>query len=116
MDARTAIAAHREWRDHFRAAMATREPLDVPQITADDCCNFGRWLFGEGQRQFGHLPCWQDCVDAHAEFHREAAKVAEVLNAGQLLQADKMLAAGTNYAKSSERLGMAVVAMFNTPA
>lgn len=112
MDANTALKAHRAWRDRFRVAMAKREQLDVARIGADCHCDFGQWLHGEGKRQFGRASLYGQCVADHAAFHVEAAKVAEAVNAGQLLKVEKMLAFGTPFAKASETLSMTVIAMF----
>lgn len=112
MDANKALKAHRAWKDRFRVAMAKREQMDVARIGADCHCDFGKWLHGEGKQRFGHAARYAQCVTDHAAFHVEAAKVAEAVNAGRLLDAEKMLAFGTTYAKASETLSMTVVAMF----
>jgi methyl-accepting chemotaxis protein len=116
MDAKEIIAAHRGWKDKFRTAMATREILDLDIIGSDCCCEFGHWLHTDARREFGHLAAYQDCVDCHAEFHVEAARVAILINQGRLFIADRMMAAGTPYATLSERLSMSVIALLNATA
>lgn len=112
MTAQEIIAAHRHWKDHFRSTMATRQWLDTQTIHSDCCCAFGAWLYGDGLRDFGHLSEYLTCVEVHAAFHREAARIAELVNAGQIQEADRSLAAGTLFAQLSEQLGITVIALF----
>ncbi len=115
MKANEIIAAHRAWKDTLRMAMATREPLDLVKISSDNCCQFGAWLYsGECTAQFGHLPEYRQCLVDHAAFHHAAGKVAEAINAGDLLRADQMMASGTHYAHTSEALSISVKAIFHT--
>jgi methyl-accepting chemotaxis protein len=107
-----AIRLHREWKDKFRVTMATREPLDAQRIACDDACPFGQWLHSKGRLRYGGLTAYQQCLDSHALFHREAARVAEAVNEGQLLEADHMLGPGTAYARTSESLAVSVIALF----
>lgn len=107
-----AIAAHKAWKVRFRVAMAKRENLDIEQVAADDRCQFGQWLLSDGKGKFGHLAEYAACIDVHADFHRECAKVAEALNTQGIMAAERMLGFDTPYAKASERLGIAVTAMY----
>jgi methyl-accepting chemotaxis protein len=115
VNANEVIAAHRAWKETLRMAMATRERLDLVKISSDNSCQFGEWLYSaECTTQFGHLPEYSQCLADHAAFHRAAGKVAEAINAGDLLNADKMMASGTHYAHTSETLSISVKAMFHT--
>jgi len=111
-----AIAAHKAWKVRFRVAMAKREALDVEQIAANDRCQFGQWLYSAGKQEFGHLAEYERCVEAHSDFHRECGKVADALNTQGIMAAERMLGFDTEYAKTSERLGMAIAAMYNAKA
>lgn len=113
MNAEEAIRLHREWKDKFRTTMATREKLNAAQIACHDVCPFGDWLYSQGRLQYGGLSAYEQCVDTHAKFHEEAGKVAQAVNAGELLQADRMLDHGTPFARMSEALTICVIALFN---
>lgn len=113
MTAEEAIRLHREWKDKFRSTMATGETLDAEQIGCDSACPFGQWLGSKGRLHYGGLRAYEQCREFHAQFHREAAKVADAVNAGRLLEADRMLGHGTAYAKSSESLAVSVISLFN---
>jgi hypothetical protein len=107
-----AIQAHRQWKENLRVAMATREILDIEAIASDKCCKFGHWLYDIAKEKFGGSQAYSECLDAHAAFHLFAAEVAAKVNEGKLLEADKMMASGTPYAKCSEMLAVKVTAMF----
>ena len=107
-----AIRAHREWKTRLLAAMAKQEQMNVAEIASDKCCKFGKWLHAEAKAKFGQLPSYQHCVEVHAAFHVEAAKVAQRVNEGQVKEANQMLGYDTPYAKASETLTVGVFAMF----
>ena len=104
-----AIVAHEEWVVTFRQAIASAEIFDVVSISADDACDLGRWLHGEGKRLFGNLPIYTRCVATHTLFHREAAKVATAINGKHLVDAECMLAAHTPFSEASRALADAIV-------
>lgn len=104
-----AILAHEEWTITFRNAIANRETLDVVTISADNCCDLGQWLYGEGKRLFGQLPIHTDCVSTHELFHREAGRIAEAINANNLAGADDMLATHAPFSEASKALAVAIL-------
>jgi hypothetical protein len=112
MTAEQAMTAHKAWKERFRIAMATREQFDLATVAADNCCDFGQWLHGEGKALFGESAAYAPCVAHHEQFHLEAAKVAEQVNLGKMVLADQMLGQGTPYAKASEALSISLVALF----
>lgn len=97
----SAIQSHVEWRSRFWMAIRTGATFDV-QKTGGDChCDVGRWLHGEGKRLYRDLPAYRECLERHAEFHREAAKVAVAVNAGDAATTETMLGIGTPYSRAS---------------
>jgi methyl-accepting chemotaxis protein len=113
MNAEEAVRLHREWKDKFRTTMATREKLDAAQISSHDACPFGHWLHSQGRVRYGGLSAYEDCLQNHAKFHEEAGRIAQAVNDGQLLQADRMLDQGTPFARTSEALAVSVIALFH---
>jgi methyl-accepting chemotaxis protein len=111
MDLDTAIAAHAEWKIKLRSAMTTGERLDVASISADNCCELGRWLHGPGSAPLRSNPLHAECIGKHAAFHREAGKVAQAINARQYDQAESMLASGSAYVGASSAVGLCLSRM-----
>jgi hypothetical protein len=113
MNANEVIAQHRKWKERVLVAMAKHEQMNVAEISADNCCNFGKWLYGEAKDRFSTLASYGDCVAKHAAFHQEAGKVAQKVNDGELLAASQQLITqGTPYHHASEALAISVIAMF----
>lgn len=116
MTADEAIREHRECKNRFNAAIGTRQPINVAEMSADDCCQLGRWLHGDGRRRFGLSPVYQRCVETHAAFHLEAGKIAACINAGEVQEAARLMASDTPYTRNSEALAVSVIALFRSDA
>ncbi|MBR7800872.1 CZB domain-containing protein [Undibacterium fentianense] len=108
MDLTQAVAKHVEWKTKLRAAIAKKEQLDEKTISADNCCDLGKWLHGAAKPSVGTLPAYKDTVLKHAAFHKEAGKVASAINAKKFTEAEAMLGNGTAYASASTAVGIAI--------
>lgn len=106
-----AIQKHAEWKVKFRSAINKKETMDAETIRKDNCCELGKWLHGEGQKQIGSTPTFTALVSKHAAFHRTAGKVADAINAKQYDAAEKMLDSGTEYAQASLAVGSCITAL-----
>jgi aerotaxis receptor len=76
-DVQMAILAHMGWKskliDHFHGLkVLTRS--DVPTHTE---CKFGQWFYGEGKKEFGHLPLAQDIEREHKVVHDKIIAIVE---------------------------------------
>ncbi|WP_434626640.1 CZB domain-containing protein [Chromobacterium sp. CV08] len=91
MDLEQALLRHEEWKNRFREAIFRQEAMDVDSISRDDCCELGRWLHGPGQSRYGGLSMFQTCVSRHAMFHREAGRIARMIDDKQFEQAEQAL-------------------------
>ncbi|MGZ0077161.1 methyl-accepting chemotaxis protein [Methylomonas sp. YC3] len=111
IDLDAAIQAHSEWKVKLRRGISQHEHMDAVTIGRDDCCKLGKWLHGGGQKQYKHLSGFQDCLHKHAQFHREAGKVAEVINSGQYETAESLLDAGSAFALASSQVSVAIVTL-----
>lgn len=112
MDADEAIRSHREWKDRLRKAMATKEPMDIDELSSDKLCAFGRWLYSEASSGFLQKTDYSRCVALHAAFHLEAAKLASMVNDGRYLEADRLLALDTPYSEASQAFIISVRTLF----
>jgi methyl-accepting chemotaxis protein len=100
-----AIAAHAAWTARLKAAIGTGK-LDVPvqTIQADDQCQFGRWLYASACAADAQTDHYRQAKQLHADFHREAAKVAQMAIAGQREPAERAMAPASEYARISAAL------------
>ena len=103
-----AAEAHLAWRTKLLRAAETGERLDARTISADNCCELGKWLHADARTLFGGRSELADLTRAHAAFHCEAGKVAEVINRGDTRTAVSMLEAGTPYSNASQVVGVAL--------
>lgn len=101
MDFDAAVGAHVAWKIAFRTAVNKRRGIDAPMIGLDDQCPFGQWLHGEAKRRYGSLDVYRQCVETHARFHREAARVAEMINKGDFAGAEAELSSGSTFGEAS---------------
>jgi len=100
------IRAHADWGARLKAAIASRK-LDIPvsTIRADNQCQFGKWFYGTelsaGEQQSEN---YQATKQLHAQFHEEAAKVAQLAISGQHKAAEKAMGPSSEYARISSAL------------
>lgn len=108
MDFDSAVAAHMQWKIKLRAAIADKSQLDAASISRDNICPVGQWLHGEARQRYGHLTSHASCVTAHAAFHKEAGRVAHLINQKKYAEAENALANGTPYIIASSDVGVAL--------
>lgn len=109
MDLEQAIQKHGEWKVKFRSAITRHETLEAGVIAKDNCCELGKWLYGEARTRWSSLPAYRSCVAKHAEFHTAAGKVAHAINAKKFAEAEAMLGPDTPYASVSRDVVVAIM-------
>jgi methyl-accepting chemotaxis protein len=109
MDLYAAIGKHAKWKVRFREAIENSESLDIDTISADNCCELGKWLSSDAKRLLSASPALEDCIVKHAAFHREAGRVAEAINAKKMAEATDMISRDTAYAHASFALDGAII-------
>lgn len=106
-----AIQKHAEWKVKLRSAITKKETLDAATIRQDNACILGKWLHGEGKAQYGNKPSFANLVAKHAEFHHNASKVADAINARKYDAAETMLGVGSQYGNASLTVAAAISAL-----
>lgn len=113
MDLEPSIEKHAEWKNRFRAAMTQHQEMDPVIIAKVNYCELGKWLHGAAKTRFGHLSSYSDCVASHEKFHREAARVAEAINAKNYVEAESMLEDGSHFTNASNEVASAIMKLKN---
>jgi hypothetical protein len=108
MDLDNAILAHHVWKTHLKSVIAGKGQINADLAGRDDCCEIGRWLYGDGSTRYGNTPEFSALLDKHKVFHVEAGKVAQQINAGHHAAASRMIEGGTPFGMASLAVGMAV--------
>jgi hypothetical protein len=111
MNLDNAILAHYEWKNKLKAAISAKAQLDSATISRDDCCEFGKWLHGDGGKLYASTPEFTALQQKHKSFHAEAGKVAAAINSHQYDAAAKMIEGSTPFGAASLAVGMAVNAL-----
>jgi len=101
MNLEVAVNKHVDWKAKLRLAISKKETLDATTIAKDDCCDLGKWLYGEGKLKFGQLTSYSDCVAKHKAFHSNAGRVATAINAKKYEEAMAMIGMNIPYADAS---------------
>lgn len=109
MNLDSALQKHAEWKTKFRTAISNKEMLDDLTIAKDNCCELGKWLYGESEALYGMLESHKNCKAKHKIFHMEAGKIATTINLKKYTEAEAMLGANTPYNKASNETGIAIV-------
>lgn len=104
-----AIAAHGMWKVRLKSAISTgTSEVPVATIRVDNQCPFGKWLYGETLSASDKAtPSYKAVKDLHAEFHKVAAKVAELAVSGKKDDAENILS--QEFAAASVKLTAAMM-------
>lgn len=65
------LSAHIEWHERFIEVMnGAKDPdFELTKVYQDNLSFLGKWLHGEANTLFGHLPEYEAACKAHAAFH-----------------------------------------------
>ena len=91
MDFDGVIHAHMQWKIKLRDYLDGRgDKLDAKVVCRDDKCALGQWIYGKGA---GHAakPSFGTLKTRHADFHRCAAHVIDLVHEGDKTGADRVL-------------------------
>ncbi|MBT9559897.1 MAG: CZB domain-containing protein [Myxococcales bacterium] len=111
MDYDKVMAAHSEWKTKLRGALLRQEKLDAANISRDDCCSLGKWIHGPESSSVRSHAAFGACKTKHAEFHREAGKVAAAINAARYAEAETLLGSTSAYSRVSSEVITAILSL-----
>ena len=103
-----AISAHQQWRITLRNAIQRKLTVDVDKLRRDDCCVLGGWLHGVGGRRWGNTPAFTSLLDTHRAFHKEAGKVAELINQKRMKEAQELVDPGHPFHQIGQQVVSAI--------
>ena len=104
-----AIGAHGIWKMRLRSAIDSgKADADPAEVSKDNGCAFGQWLYGSSIPAAVHASADYTAVrKLHADFHKCAGKVLDCVVHGQKAQADTLMAG--EYSKVSGDLTAAMM-------
>ncbi len=101
MDFESAIDAHSKWKVRLRAVIAGEDKLNPALVGAEDHCDLGRWIHGEGMK-YSNSAFYKALRTEHAHFHKCAAEVVSKSNAGDRPAAEALMGAGGGFSRASQ--------------
>ncbi|MFM8330429.1 MAG: CZB domain-containing protein [Candidatus Methylumidiphilus sp.] len=103
-----AQAGHGLWKSRLARAIASGEAKISPQqAAADDCCDFGRWLYALPPHTH-RSPLYNSVRKLHAQFHKQAALVLRLALAGHRDVAKLAMMPGSGFQRVSDDLAKAL--------
>lgn len=110
---KSAIDAHQKWKARLKDVIEghSSEALNVDIVCRDDQCLLGKWIHGEGGKQFGAMNEFIKLRENHAQFHVCAGHVLELAQAGKKSEADQNLSIGP-FAQISQLVVMNLAVMY----
>ncbi|MGN7610540.1 methyl-accepting chemotaxis protein [Magnetococcales bacterium HHB-1] len=91
MDIKGIKGAHLKWLGRLENVIRGRSELTPDQVASDRECDFGRWYYGEGNKQFGDATYYKEVGMTHANVHNLAREIVDLVSQGHVAQAeDKM--------------------------
>jgi len=111
LDFDDAILAHSQWK--LKLALYVSRPdrsLSPSEVAADNNCQLGQWLMGEGLK-YSELPEHTKLVSDHAHFHRAAAEVVKKADSGKSVEEEIAPRAPSEFASASTAIVQSLMAM-----
>ncbi|MCX7675094.1 MAG: CZB domain-containing protein [Bdellovibrionaceae bacterium] len=104
-DFNKAIQAHIDWKMKLSKYLMNPDgSLNADTTRLDNKCALGGWLYGSGLKIKDQFPNeYEELRAAHAEFHKMAGNIIELINRGDKDKAQYYLRPGGEYMSISER-------------
>ena len=106
-----ALTAHAEWKNRLIRLIngTSSERLDPAVVCKDDQCGLGKWIHGDGAKQFSSDPLFARLRQQHAKFHEAAAFVIE--EAHKQGDVKTLIADGSNFDQLSGQVISDLISM-----
>jgi methyl-accepting chemotaxis protein len=91
---KAAITSHARWKGQLREAIDRGQLPDPSSVRADDRCDLGKWIYGEGT-VYQPASEYQNLKLLHAQFHDTAASIVERIINDNTVNAKAELESGT---------------------
>ena len=100
-----AISAHGQWKQKLRTAIKTCECESTPdKVKMDNNCSFGKWLHERIDPSVKGTKFYNEVVDLHAQFHKEAGYILELALNGNKEEANSLMKLGSTFSSLSSKL------------
>lgn len=99
---KTALEAHIKWKLRLQGVIdgSGTEALDPRVVAQDNQCALGKWIYGQGGKDYGSNPEFKELVAAHTHFHKCAGHTLDLALDGKTAEARQQIEGG-DFAKAS---------------
>jgi len=101
LDLSAAKAAHLNWKTKLGSFLDGKSTLSKEQAVSHHHCEFGKWYYSDGLKNFGHLQAMKDVEDPHEQLHELIRMIIDMKTNGQISEAEQ---AYQNVASISEKI------------
>ncbi len=111
MDFDKAINAHVQWKMKLAAYLTKPDrSLDAAVVGADNSCELGKWIRGDGQT-LAKTPDFVKLVADHTQFHKAAGDIIRKADSGQKMTEVVALGAKSDYSAASNAVVASLMTM-----
>jgi hypothetical protein len=113
-----AIASHVRWKITLLMATKMREPLSARatnSIQRPEECSIRKWLLSDHTLHLRNTPEYQAALDQHLAFHGQMLRIADLINSGDYVQAERLLNSPEHFQNPSIALANAIMALDRIP-
>ena len=113
-----AIASHVRWKIALLLAARMREPLSeraTRSIQHPEECSIRKWLRSERTLHLRGTPEYDAALDQHTAVHGQMLQIANLINAGEYEEAERLLNATEPFQNASTALANAIMALDRIP-
>lgn len=86
-----AIVSHQTWMANLQTFIKGGSNLTDMQVSSPDDCNLGKWLKGDGLREFGEYPEFAELEKLHRTLHGLGKEVVKNKHAGDTIEAERLI-------------------------
>lgn len=97
---------HLVWKARISYMLNGLMTLDEANVRNHSACRLGKWYNGDGNKQFRHLPSFQNLDKVHEQFHERCAQAIDYYKRGEITQSQQ---ASTDI----ERLSTTVISLLD---
>jgi methyl-accepting chemotaxis protein len=80
---------HLQWKSRLRDFLDGKSVLTEQQAVSHHDCDLGKWYYGDGMANYGHLPEMQKLDGAHEELHATVRRIVTLKHQGQVATAEQ---------------------------
>ena len=89
LDLSSAKAAHLNWKTKLRSFLDGKSSLSREQAVSHHHCEFGKWYYSDGLKNFGNLQAIKDVEDPHEQLHELIRMIIDMKTNGQVAAAEE---------------------------